>query len=239
MSWPPRAKFTKPHWSYNTFPDGKKCTLQLKSWTLLGWMLIRSLLALCWEPVTLQLYWGRKGLPHYAIIKSASGSLQLSVGLSTLGSIFGPETWPSMLESAAFSLPADYAQCLGRKEERWCSLPCWTSPAGTVVINALFTLKFSLLVLLSLDPPLVDCKFKVCVIPKPFHCKYSAVKMAPNWVPVCSVCDSSPCAFTCCQTCKHLFCLWLSWGLRFFREREREHADDSGFTPTPKQGVCR
>lgn len=125
-----------------------------------------------------------------------------------------------MLESAAFSLPADYAQCLGRKEERWCGLPCWTSPAGTVVINALFTLKFSLLVLLNLDSPLVDCKFKVSVIPKPFHCKCSAVKMAPNWVPVCSICGSSPCAFTHCQTCKHLFCLWLSWGLMFFRERE-------------------
>lgn len=59
-----------------------------------------------------------------------------------------------------------------------------------------------------------------------------AVKMASNWVPVCSVCGSSPCAFTHCQTCKHLFLsLGLSRGLRFFRERESWW--HSGFTPTP------
>lgn len=107
-----------------------------------------------------------------------------------------------------------------------------------------FHTKVSLFVLLlSLDPPLVDCKFKVCVIPKPFCCKCPAVKMASNWVPVCSVCGGSPCAFTYCQTFKHLFLsLWLSWGLRFFRERESESARvwtswwHSGFTPTPQTG---
>lgn len=89
-----------------------------------------------------------------------------------------------------------------------------------------FHTKVSLFVLLlSLDPPLVDCKFKVCVTPKPFCCKCPAVKMASNWVPVYSVCGGSPCAFTYCQTFKHLFLsLWLSWGLRFFRERERASA---------------
>lgn len=86
-----------------------------------------------------------------------------------------------------------------------------------------FHTKVSLLVLLlSLDPPLVDCKLKsLCDSPKPFYCKCPAVKMASNWVPVCSVCGGSPCAFTYCQTCKHLFwSLWLSWGLRFFRKRD-------------------
>lgn len=52
-----------------------------------------------------------------------------------------------------------------------------------------FHTKVSLLVLpLSLDPPPVGCKLKVCVIPKPFYCKCPAVKMASNWVPVYSVC---------------------------------------------------
>lgn len=74
-------------------------------------MLTRNLLALCWEAFTLQLPWDRQGLPHYAIIKNASGSLQLSVALSTLGSFFGPHVWSGprmmlaleMLESTALS----------------------------------------------------------------------------------------------------------------------------------------
>lgn len=68
--------------------------------------------------------------------------------------------------------------------------------------------KVSLFVhLLSLAPSPLDCKLEVCVIPKPFHCTCPAVRMASDWVPVCSVCGSSPCAFTYCQTCKHLLCL--------------------------------
>lgn len=59
-----------------------------------------------------------------------------------------------------------------------------------------FHTKVSLLVLLlSLDPPPVDCKLKVCVIPKPFYCKCPAVKMASNWVPVCSVWQQPMCLY--------------------------------------------
>lgn len=100
-----------------------------------------------------------------------------------------------------------------------------------------FHTKVSLLVfLLSLDPPPVDCKLKVCVIPKPFYCKRSAVKMASNWVPVCSVCGSSPCAFTYCQTRKHLF---LSLTVMGTEVLQRERADDTVVLhPLPGQGVC-
>lgn len=75
--------------NHTSFPGGKKCTLQLKNHS--GLDIDQEPINLFWEAFSLQLPWGRRGLPYYAIKKKkkASGSLQLSVALSTLGSTLG------------------------------------------------------------------------------------------------------------------------------------------------------
>lgn len=120
---------------------------------------------------------------------------------STLGSTFGPRSGPRMTLAldarvgCILSLPADYAQFLGQRE-RWCGLPCWASSAGIIVINALFTLKVSLLVLLSLDLSLVDCKFNSLCDPKAIPLQMPGSKDGPRLGSRLLCVGGSPCAFT-------------------------------------------
>lgn len=91
-----------------------------------GWM---DVVSPCLEAFTFQLP-GVGQAPHHAIIKQASGSLQLSVVFPTLGSIFGPKVWSGPRMTLALdarvgcilSFPADYAQFPEQREVVWLAL---------------------------------------------------------------------------------------------------------------------
>lgn len=87
-----------------------------------------------------------------------------------------------------------------------------------------FHTKVSLLVfLLSLDPPLVDCKLKSLCGPKAILTANTQQWRWPQIGFLSAVYGSSPCAFTYCQTCKHLFVFMTVMGTEVHqRERERE-----------------
>lgn len=84
-------------------------------------------------------------------------------------------------------------------------------PSRTVVINALFTLKVSLLVLLSLDLSPVDCKLKS--VWSQSHSTANAQQWRWPQIGFLSVlCGSCPCAFTYCQTCIYFCLCHEDWG---------------------------
>lgn len=56
--------------NHTSFPGGKKCTLQLKNHS--GLDIDQEPINLFWEAFSLQLPWGRRGLPYYAIKKKKS-----------------------------------------------------------------------------------------------------------------------------------------------------------------------
>ena len=104
-----------------------------------------KILTLCGEHWTLYCIWD-----HFPFLLSLSYShwmllflscfLQWKAGEFSIEESFTEDS--DVRTSCQRPLLEDYAQCLGWKEEMWCSLPCWAFPAGEVESKPFFTLTF-------------------------------------------------------------------------------------------------
>lgn len=102
----------------------------------------------------------------------------------------------------------------GGREVVWFAL--LSLPSRNSSNKCTFHTKVSLIVLLSLDSPSVDWKLRSLWSQSHPNCKCSAVKVASNWVPVCSYVAAAHVPLPIVK----LASIYLSWGLRFIRERE-------------------